>query len=168
MASPHNERRGRAGGGRARRGRGRAGAMAAPRSFSAAEVRDRCARGECLVRCRRRLYDLSAFVRLHPGGERLLRSRAGTDVSAALDGPPHRHSANARRWLEQYYVGELRDEQVAGCGQREPSGALGAGRGCGVRWASRSWAEEERGLEGALEVWGVRDVPGMGGAVWGL
>ncbi|XP_031470984.1 fatty acid 2-hydroxylase isoform X2 [Phasianus colchicus] len=85
--------------------------MAAPRSFSAAEVRDRCARGECLVRCRRRLYDLSAFVRLHPGGERLLRSRAGTDVSAALDGPPHRHSANARRWLEQYYVGELRDEQ---------------------------------------------------------
>ncbi|NXC41250.1 FA2H hydroxylase, partial [Penelope pileata] len=85
------------------------GSMAAPRSFSAAEVRERCARGACLVRCRRRLYDLSAFVRLHPGGERLLRSRAGTDVSAALDGPPHRHSANARRWLEQYYVGELQE-----------------------------------------------------------
>lgn len=156
--------------------------MAAPRSFSAAEVRDRCARGECLVRCRRRLYDLSAFVRLHPGGERLLRSRAGTDVSAALDGPPHRHSANARRWLEQYYVGELRDEQVAGCGLREPSGATGAGWGCGVRWACRSWAGGVRGLEGALgaalEVWGVRgmvgagrgvrDVLGVGGAVWGL
>uniref|UniRef100_A0A663MJX4 Fatty acid 2-hydroxylase n=1 Tax=Athene cunicularia TaxID=194338 RepID=A0A663MJX4_ATHCN len=33
---------------------------------------------------------------------------------AALDGPPHRHSANARRWLEQYYVGEMEpgDEQV--------------------------------------------------------
>ncbi|KAM9269201.1 fatty acid 2-hydroxylase isoform 2-T2 [Cariama cristata] len=81
--------------------------MAAPRSFSAAEVRARCARGACLVRCRRRLYDLSGFVRLHPGGEQLLRQRAGTDVSAALDGPPHRHSANARRWLEQYYVGEM-------------------------------------------------------------
>ncbi|NXV70791.1 FA2H hydroxylase, partial [Atlantisia rogersi] len=83
------------------------GAMAAPRSFSAAEVRARCAQGACLVRCRRRLYDLSGFVRLHPGGEQLLRRRAGTDVSAALDGPPHRHSANARRWLEQYYVGEM-------------------------------------------------------------
>ncbi|XP_076205548.1 fatty acid 2-hydroxylase isoform X1 [Aptenodytes patagonicus] len=81
--------------------------MAAPRSFSAAEVRARCAQGACLVRCRRRLYDLSGFVRLHPGGEQLLRRRAGTDVSAALDGPPHRHSANARRWLEQYYVGEM-------------------------------------------------------------
>ncbi|XP_061863577.1 fatty acid 2-hydroxylase [Colius striatus] len=86
---------------------------AAPRSFSAAEVRARVARGGCLVRCRRRLYDLSGFVRLHPGGEQLLRSRAGTDVSAALDGPPHRHSDNARRWLEQYYVGEVEsgDEQ---------------------------------------------------------
>ncbi|NWU64188.1 FA2H hydroxylase, partial [Pterocles burchelli] len=81
--------------------------MAAPRWFSAAEVRARCAEGACLVRCRRRLYDLSGFVRLHPGGEQLLRRRAGTDVSAALDGPPHRHSANARRWLEQYYVGEM-------------------------------------------------------------
>ncbi|NXO53810.1 FA2H hydroxylase, partial [Aramus guarauna] len=70
--------------------------------------RARCAQGACLVRCRRRLYDLSGFVRLHPGGEQLLRRRAGTDVSAALDGPPHRHSANARRWLEQYYVGESR------------------------------------------------------------
>ncbi|XP_005052570.1 PREDICTED: fatty acid 2-hydroxylase [Ficedula albicollis] len=82
-------------------------AAAGPRSFSAAEVRARCAQGACLVSCRRRLYDLSGFVRLHPGGEQLLRRRAGTDVSAALDGPPHRHSANARRWLEQYYVGDL-------------------------------------------------------------
>uniref|UniRef100_A0A663DU13 Fatty acid 2-hydroxylase n=1 Tax=Aquila chrysaetos chrysaetos TaxID=223781 RepID=A0A663DU13_AQUCH len=69
-------------------------AAAAPRSFSAAEVRARCAQGACLVRCRRRLYDLSGFVRL-----------------AALDGPPHRHSANARRWLEQYYVGEMEPAQ---------------------------------------------------------
>ncbi|NWH39572.1 FA2H hydroxylase, partial [Chloropsis hardwickii] len=88
-------------------------ATAGPRSFSAAEVRARCAQGACLVSCHRRLYDLSGFVRLHPGGEQLLRRRAGTDVSAALDGPPHRHSENARRWLEQYYVGEIEpgDEQ---------------------------------------------------------
>ncbi|NXA90644.1 FA2H hydroxylase, partial [Melanocharis versteri] len=89
-------------------------ATAGPRSFSAAEVRARCAQGACLVSCHGRLYDLSGFVRLHPGGEQLLRRRAGTDVSAALDGPPHRHSANARRWLEQYYVGEIEpgDEQA--------------------------------------------------------
>lgn len=98
-------------------------ATAGPRSFSAAEVRARCAQGACLVSCHRRLYDLSGFVRLHPGGEQLLRRRAGTDVSAALDGPPHRHSENARRWLEQYYVGEIEpgDEQVP------PRGRAGSG-----------------------------------------
>lgn len=141
---------------------GAGGAMAAPRSFSAAEVRDRCARGECLVRCRRRLYDLSAFVRLHPGGERLLRSRAGTDVSAALDGPPHRHSANARRWLEQYYVGELRDEQVAVRDRTE----LRSGERCGSRWEPKSWGWTGAGFRTARwRLWGVRDVrdaPGMG------
>ncbi|NXQ46967.1 FA2H hydroxylase, partial [Catharus fuscescens] len=106
-------------------------ATAGPRSFSAAEVRARCAQGACLVSCHRRLYDLSGFVRLHPGGEQLLRRRAGTDVSAALDGPPHRHSANARRWLEQYYVGDL--EQV-------PSRA-GTGVGTGFSFSFQSLSE---------------------------
>uniref|UniRef100_A0A8D2J8J8 Fatty acid 2-hydroxylase n=1 Tax=Varanus komodoensis TaxID=61221 RepID=A0A8D2J8J8_VARKO len=84
-------------------------AMPPVRRFTRAEVRQRCAGGACLVLAGRRLYDLSPFVRLHPGGQQLLLERAGTDVSAALDGPPHRHSRNARRWLEQYYVGELGD-----------------------------------------------------------
>uniref|UniRef100_A0A452GLR6 Fatty acid 2-hydroxylase n=1 Tax=Gopherus agassizii TaxID=38772 RepID=A0A452GLR6_9SAUR len=78
-----------------------------PRAYSPAEVRQRCAQGACLVLRGRRLYDLSGFVRLHPGGEQLLRERAGSDVSAALEGPPHRHSRNARLWLEQYYLGEV-------------------------------------------------------------
>uniref|UniRef100_A0A8D0HCP7 Fatty acid 2-hydroxylase n=1 Tax=Sphenodon punctatus TaxID=8508 RepID=A0A8D0HCP7_SPHPU len=67
----------------------------------------RCAQGACLVLRGCRLYDLSDFVSLHPGGEQLLRERAGRDVSALLDGPPHRHSDNARRWLEQYYLGDV-------------------------------------------------------------
>ncbi|MBZ3868904.1 Fatty acid 2-hydroxylase [Sciurus carolinensis] len=79
-------------------------------SFSPAEVQRRLAAGACWVRRGARLYDLTGFVRHHPGGEQLLRSRAGQDISADLDGPPHRHSDNARRWLEQYYVGELRGD----------------------------------------------------------
>lgn len=77
-------------------------------SFSPAEVQRRLAAGACWVRRGASLYDLTGFVRHHPGGEQLLRARAGQDISADLDGPPHRHSDNARRWLEQYYVGELR------------------------------------------------------------
>lgn len=79
-------------------------------SFSPAEVQQRLEAGACWVRCGARLYDLTGFLRQHPGGEQLLRARAGQDVSADLDGPPHRHSANARRWLEQYYVGELQGD----------------------------------------------------------
>uniref|UniRef100_A0A670YIQ7 Fatty acid 2-hydroxylase n=1 Tax=Pseudonaja textilis TaxID=8673 RepID=A0A670YIQ7_PSETE len=101
--------------------------MAAPpttRSFSRAELRAGCAQGSCLVLTGRRLYDLSAFASLHPGGQQVLLERAGTDVSAALDGPPHRHSANARRWLQQYYLGELESdgeaEQVTSAGRSLP------------------------------------------------
>ncbi|NXW69789.1 FA2H hydroxylase, partial [Hirundo rustica] len=119
-------------------------ATAGPRSFSAAEVRARCAQGACLVSCRRRLYDLSGFVRLHPGGEQLLRRRAGTDVTAALDGPPHRHSENARRWLEQYYVGEIEpgDEQVP------PRGRTGTGVRAGSR-GTRGFVQALWGASGA-------------------
>ncbi|XP_074078937.1 fatty acid 2-hydroxylase [Macrotis lagotis] len=82
---------------------------APPPLFTAAEVQRRCAAGACWVRRGARLYDLTGFVPHHPGGQHLLRARAGRDVGADLDGPPHRHSDTARRWLEQYYVGELRD-----------------------------------------------------------
>uniref|UniRef100_A0A8C3TCX5 Fatty acid 2-hydroxylase n=1 Tax=Chelydra serpentina TaxID=8475 RepID=A0A8C3TCX5_CHESE len=90
-------------------------APATNQSHAPAEVRQRCAQGACLVLRGRRLYDLGGFVRLHPGGEQLLRERAGSDVSAALEGPPHRHSRNARRWLEQYYLGEVRPEPQPNC-----------------------------------------------------
>ncbi|KAL2762144.1 fatty acid 2-hydroxylase [Daubentonia madagascariensis] len=79
-------------------------------SFSPSEVQRRLAAGACWVRRGARLYDLTSFVRHHPGGEQLLRARAGQDIGADLDGPPHRHSANARRWLEEYYVGELQGD----------------------------------------------------------
>ncbi|KAM4833719.1 fatty acid 2-hydroxylase [Thomomys bottae] len=85
-------------------------ALAPAAAFSPDEVQRRLAAGACWVRRGARLYDLTDFVRHHPGGEQLLRARAGQDITADLDGPPHRHSDNARRWLEQYYVGEMRGE----------------------------------------------------------
>lgn len=94
-------------------------------SFTSAEVQRRLAAGACWVRRGASLYDLTGFVRHHPGGEQLLLARAGQDISADLDGPPHKHSDNARRWLEQYYVGELRaDPQVPGGPQAHPAPCL--------------------------------------------
>ncbi|KAG7473192.1 hypothetical protein MATL_G00093160 [Megalops atlanticus] len=78
-----------------------------PRLLSRRELALHRARGSCWVLLGRRVYDVTAFLRLHPGGEAPLLRGAGGDVARGLDGPPHRHSENARRWLEQYYVGDL-------------------------------------------------------------
>lgn len=85
----------------------------AERRVTAAELRDRCSAGACWLLRGSSVYDVSNFVKLHPGGEQLLQDRAGTDIQRDLDGPPHRHSDNALRWLEQYYVGEMEPEEPA-------------------------------------------------------
>ncbi|KAL2093681.1 hypothetical protein ACEWY4_010993 [Coilia grayii] len=78
-----------------------------PRFFSMKEVSRHCSKDSCWVLLDTRVYDVTGFLRMHPGGESLILRRSGTDISQQMDGPPHRHSENARRWLEQYYIGEL-------------------------------------------------------------
>ncbi|KAK3535314.1 hypothetical protein QTP70_007944 [Hemibagrus guttatus] len=77
------------------------------RYFSEKEVARHCTKESCWVLVGTRVYDVTGFLRMHPGGEALIRRRSGSDISVQLDGPPHRHSQNARRWLEQYYIGEI-------------------------------------------------------------
>ncbi|KAM4721130.1 fatty acid 2-hydroxylase [Rhinophrynus dorsalis] len=86
----------------------------ASRRVSASELRDKCSAGTCWVLKGKKVYDVSGFAKLHPGGERLLQDRAGQDIQADLEGPPHRHSDNALRWLEQYYVGEMEEQHEVG------------------------------------------------------
>lgn len=78
-----------------------------PRFFSPNEVAKHCTKDSCWVLVGTRVYDVTGFLRMHPGGEALILRRSGKDISPELDGPPHRHSENARRWLEQYYIGEI-------------------------------------------------------------
>lgn len=78
-----------------------------PRIFSQKEVAKHCTKDSCWVLLGTRVYDVTAFLRIHPGGEALILHRSGKDISLEIDGPPHRHSENARRWMEQYYIGEL-------------------------------------------------------------
>lgn len=84
-----------------------------PRSFTDREVACHCTKESCWVLMGTRVYDVTAFLRMHPGGEALILRRSGTDVSRYLEGPPHRHSENARRWMEQYYIGELERQSGA-------------------------------------------------------
>lgn len=66
-----------------------------------------CTKDSCWVLVGTRVYDVTSFLRMHPGGEALILHRSGKDISQELEGPPHRHSENARRWMEQYFIGEL-------------------------------------------------------------
>ncbi|KAM4614330.1 fatty acid 2-hydroxylase [Discoglossus pictus] len=77
------------------------------RRITLAQLQESRSSGACWVLRGHKVYDVTGFVRLHPGGESLLQERAGKDIQGDLEGPPHRHSDNALRWLEQYYVGEL-------------------------------------------------------------
>lgn len=85
-----------------------------PRYLTEREVARHRTKDSCWVLLGTRVYDVTAFLRMHPGGEALILRRSGEDVSRAMDGPPHRHSENARRWMEQYYIGELRGESGGG------------------------------------------------------
>ncbi|XP_029991568.1 fatty acid 2-hydroxylase [Sphaeramia orbicularis] len=80
---------------------------ASPRFFSETEVARHCTKESCWVLLGTRVYDVTAFLRMHPGGEALILRRSAKDLSPDMEGPPHRHSENARRWMEQYYIGEL-------------------------------------------------------------
>ncbi|XP_078067169.1 fatty acid 2-hydroxylase [Mustelus asterias] len=84
--------------------------MEKKRSFTIDEVQQHTTVDSCWIIHERRVYDVSAFIKRHPGGEQMIVQRAGRDVSRDMAGPPHRHSPNAQRWLQQYYIGELRQE----------------------------------------------------------
>ncbi|XP_043914472.1 fatty acid 2-hydroxylase [Protopterus annectens] len=84
--------------------------MTSTKIFTLSEIHQRTSRGECLVIHRNKVYDVAPFVRMHPGGEQMIKQRAGQDITRTLESAPHRHSANAYRWLEQYYIGDLRGE----------------------------------------------------------
>jgi len=81
-----------------------------PRFFSEKEVARHRTKDSCWVLLGTRVYDVTGFLRMHPGGEALILRRSGRDVTGEMEGPPHRHSENARRWMEQYYIGELQTE----------------------------------------------------------
>lgn len=88
-----------------------------PRLWSGAEVARHCTEDSCWVLRGTGVYDVTGFLRSHPGGHTLILRRAGQDIGREMEGPPHRHSDNARRWMEQYYIGEL---DAGTCTHRAP------------------------------------------------
>mmetsp|Transcript_115298 Transcript_115298/g.162105 ORF Transcript_115298/g.162105 Transcript_115298/m.162105 type:complete len:130 (+) Transcript_115298:55-444(+) len=55
------------------------------------------------------VYDITAFLDQHPGGEEVVLETAGTDASGAFDDVGH--SSDARDMLKKYKIGELPEEE---------------------------------------------------------
>ena len=55
-----------------------------------------------------KVYDVTKFLSEHPGGEEILLECAGVDATEGFEDVGH--SADARELLEDYLVGDLREE----------------------------------------------------------
>lgn len=82
-------------------------------SFSAEEVSKHKTENDLWVASEGKVYDVSPFVRRHPGGWKVLLEHAGGDVTRIMSGPqgPHQHSKNALKMLDDFYIGELQEPE---------------------------------------------------------
>ncbi|KAI5608509.1 cytochrome b5 type B [Silurus asotus] len=55
-----------------------------------------------------KVYDITCFLEEHPGGEEVLLEQAGSDATESFEDVGH--STDAREMLEQYYIGELHED----------------------------------------------------------
>ncbi|XP_067623209.1 uncharacterized protein [Eurosta solidaginis] len=60
---------------------------------------------DCWIVIYDRVYDVTKFMHLHPGGEQIILEYAGRDATLAFQGTGHSQSANEQ--LVEYLVGEL-------------------------------------------------------------
>ncbi|KAG8905496.1 fatty acid alpha-hydroxylase [Tulasnella sp. 403] len=64
--------------------------------------------GSCWITRKGKVYDVTGFLKDHPGGEDLILQHAGKDVEEAMaDASEHDHSDSAYEMLESYLIGRL-------------------------------------------------------------
>jgi len=82
-----------------------------------------------------KVYDVTKFLDEHPGGEEILIENAGVDSTENFEDVGH--SSDAREMLEEYYIGELAEEDRTGTSDRGPKSW---GSVPGVAEEESSWA----------------------------
>nr|XP_056718394.1 cytochrome b5 [Euleptes europaea] len=75
------------------------------RLFTLAEVAKRHTEQETWLVLHGRVYDVTRFLREHPGGEEVLLEQAGRDATESFEDVGH--SVDAREMLDQYLIGEV-------------------------------------------------------------
>ncbi|MBR9690274.1 cytochrome b5 domain-containing protein [Candidatus Woesearchaeota archaeon] len=78
--------------------------------ISISELATHNSRDDCWLSIDGHVYDVTAFIGSHPGGEAILQG-CGTDATTLFETRPmgsgKPHSDNARILLETYYIGDL-------------------------------------------------------------
>eukprot|EP00090_Calanus_glacialis_P039227 TRINITY_DN682_c0_g1_i1.p2 TRINITY_DN682_c0_g1~~TRINITY_DN682_c0_g1_i1.p2 ORF type:complete len:140 (-),score=50.83 TRINITY_DN682_c0_g1_i1:110-529(-) len=59
-----------------------------------------------------KVYDITKFLDEHPGGEEILIENAGIDATENFEDVGH--SSDAREMLEEYYIGDVHEEDKTG------------------------------------------------------
>ncbi|XP_031844340.1 cytochrome b5 isoform X2 [Nomia melanderi] len=78
--------------------------------YSREEVAKHTDTSDLWVIINRKVYNLSAFLSEHPGGEEIIIEQAGQDATEPFEDIGH--SSDARQMMEPYKIGELEDADV--------------------------------------------------------
>ncbi|XP_047077232.1 cytochrome B5-like [Lolium rigidum] len=79
--------------------------MAAGKVYSFEEVRPHADRKDCWLIINGKVYDVTAFMEEHPGGDEVLLACIGKDATADYENIGH--SESAKEQMAQYCIGEF-------------------------------------------------------------
>lgn len=76
--------------------------------YSRHDVADHCTMDTCWIVINNRVYDVTRFLRMHPGGEDIILEYGGHDATTAFIDKGH--SGDAFDMLAEYCIGEVNEE----------------------------------------------------------
>ncbi|XP_005095539.2 cytochrome b5 [Aplysia californica] len=80
---------------------------AAPR-YSRTEVAEHCHYDSCWIVVNNKVYDVTRFLRQHPGGDDIILEYAGFDATSVFIDKGH--SRDAYEMLAEYFIGEVTEK----------------------------------------------------------
>lgn len=76
------------------------------------QIQESISNGKCLIILEEYVYDVTSFLREHPGGDKILKAYAGRDATAAFNGGSNVHTQSARLRAHMMIIGKLAQSNV--------------------------------------------------------
>jgi cytochrome b involved in lipid metabolism len=98
--------------------------MATAKEFTYEEVANHNKEDNCWIIIHDKVYDVSKFLDIHPGGADIIMDDAGTDVTTQFEDTGH--SNDARKDMLKYEIGIIKSGEIAPGKKSKTSGGGGA------------------------------------------